>query len=239
MKNNKNKKGLGSLASLASLINEQPVNEPVVEPVVAPTGSTPLAISALKPGQNYWLVIYKNEITRHSLGYVSHRKKPELSPIEVKVYSNDYGRVVFHQSGVSSKSLWVAFGTQQEAIAWKGNEKVVKDNLPLVGEPVWVVRYEKSSRYLGASEVPSGTNHDMGNYLKLRSVAQELPISRIKSGYGTVVRFKSSQSHLIERIFWTEQEAREFAEGIGRIYETYKVVTEHRDDTHGISRFNR
>jgi hypothetical protein len=79
----------------------------------------------------------------------------------------------------------------------------------------------------------------MGNYCLLLSVAQELPISRIKSGYGTEIRFKGSQSHLIERIFWTEQEARKFADTLGRIYETYKVVTEHRDDTHGISRFNR
>jgi hypothetical protein len=246
----KNKKGLGSLASLLNVepVTEQPVKpvteqpvKPVTEQPVKPVTeqAVPIAISALKPGQSYWLVIYKMVATRHAPGYVSHWKKPELAPIEVKVYTNNYGRVVFHQSGVSSKSLWVAFASQQEAISWQGDEKVVKDNLPLVGEPVWVVRYEKSSRYLGASEVPSGTNHDMGNYLKLRSVAQELPISRIKSGYGTVVRFKSSQSHLIERIFWTEQEAREFAEGIGRIYETYKVVTEHRDDTHGISRFNR
>jgi hypothetical protein len=240
----KNKKGLG-LESLASLLNEpvEPVTEqPVTEqPVTEQQQPVPLAISALKPGQSYWLVIYKNETTRHSPGYVSHWKKPELA-IEVKVHLNNYGRVVFHQpAGYSKslKSLWVAFASQQEALSWKGDKKVVKDNLPLVGEPVWVVRLEKCSRYLGASEVPSGTDHNMGNYCQLRSVAQELPISRIKSGYGTEIRFKKSQSHLIERIFWTEAEAREFADTLGRIYETYKVVTEHRDDTHGISRFNR
>jgi hypothetical protein len=231
----KNKKGLGSLASL---LHYEPVNEPVVEPVVAPTGSTPLAISALKPGQSYWLVVYKTETTRHSPGYVSHLKKPQQGAFEVKVQSNNYSRLVFNPA-VYSKSLWVAFATQQEALAWQGQEKVVKDDLPLVGEPVWVVRYEKVSRYLKDSEVPSGTNHNMGNYCQLRSVAQELPISRIKSGYGTEIRFKGSQSHFIERFFWSESEARDFAEGIGRIYETYEVVTEHRDDTHGISRFNR
>jgi hypothetical protein len=233
----KNKKGLG-LGSLASLLkeqNEQPV-EPVTEQPVKPV--TPLAISALKQNQSYWLVVYQSETTRHSPGYVSRWKKPTEAPVEVVVVRNNYGRVQFVPA-IHSKTCWVAFATQQEALAWQGQEEVVKDDLPLIGEPVWVVRYEKASRYLGASEVPSGTNHDMGNYCLLLSVAQELPISRIKSGYGTEIRFKGSQSHLIERIFWTEQEARKFADTLGRIYETYKVVTEHRDDTHGISRFNR